>query len=155
MSAVKIYLIENGQLAHYMDSEASVRKDVLAALRWLHKQMTESGWRNVNPPETLVDHCMQEYMFLYVGNSIIAVDVVEPWFVAETVLAEEFNAPFAGDTGADVSEITTAMAIMAAAAGCTMYSLGTRANTRQRGLARLFEKTGARLSTIELVKELP
>ncbi|MNP00456.1 hypothetical protein D3C76_922470 [compost metagenome] len=155
MCLVKVYVVENGQLAHYMDSEDNVRHRVLCALNWLHKNMQASGWRNLRSPEELLQHCMDEFMFLHVENSYVAVSTVEPWFVDEIVLAEEFNAPYEGETGADVEEISAALGVMAKAAGCTMYSLGTRANLKQRGLARLFEKTGARISTIELVKELP
>lgn len=154
MSAVKIYYVKDGQLAYYMDSEATVRSQINHCLDWLHKQLSDSGWRNIRDPSTLIDHCLDEYDFILVGPSLVAVDVVEPWFVNERVLAEEFNAPFVGDVGADVDEIVYALTVFAKAAECTMISLGTRANTRQRGLARLFEKTGARLSTIELVKEL-
>jgi len=155
MSLVKIYYVEQGRLAYYMDSETSASDKILHCLTWLYKQLRDSGWRNVRDPAGLVKHCLEEYSFLQVGNSLVAVDVVAPWFIDEQVLAEEFNAPWQGDTGASVDEIVSALEVFAEAAGCTMISLGTRANTRQRGLAHLFEKTGARLSTIELVKELP
>lgn len=154
MSAVKIYYVQDGQLAYYMDSETSVRAKIHHCLMWLRRQLVDSGWRNVHDPTTLEDHCLEEYEFLEVGPTLVAVDVVEPWFLNERVLAEEFNAPWIGAVGADVTEIVSALTVFAKAAECTMVSLGTRANTRQRGLAHLFEKTGARLSTIELVKEL-
>lgn len=155
MSDVKIYYVVDGQLAHYMDSETSASDKILHCLSWLHQQLRASGWRNVRDPAGLVQHCKDEFMFLQVGNSLVAVGVVEPWFLTERVLAEEFNAPWQGNTGASVDEIVSALEVFAKAAECTMVSLGTRANTRQRGLAHLFEKTGARLSTIELVKEIP
>lgn len=155
MSDVKIYYVnDEGQLAYYMDSEQSASDKILHCLCWLYEQLRGSGWRSVRDPAGLVQHCKDEYSFLQVGNSLVAVDVVEPWFLNERVLAEEFNAPWTGNTGADVAEIVSALTVFAKAADCTMVSLGTRANTRQRGLAHLFEKTGARLSTIELVKEL-
>lgn len=155
MSDVKVYYVKDGVLAHYMDSETSVSDKILHCLTWLYAQLKASGWRNVRDPAGLVQHCKDEFLFLEVGNSLVAVDVIEPWFLNERVLAEEFNAPWTGNTGASVAEIVSALEVFAKAAECTMVSLGTRANTRQRGLAHLFESTGARLSTIELVKEIP
>lgn len=155
MSPVKIYFVDtDGNVGHYMDSETSVRQQVVSCLSWLRQQLTDTGWGKLVDMDTAVDYVLSEFFLLRVQDSLIALSAVSPWFSTDVVLAEEFNAPF-GDNPASVAEVVLAMEAMAKLSGCTKISLGTRANTRQRGLARLFEKEGARLSTIEFVKDIP
>jgi hypothetical protein len=153
MSFVKVIRYVDGQLAHYMEYEHIVSADVLKALRWLHSGLTEQGWRDLREPEELVITVLTETQLLYVADTLVSFTFTEPWFMTTLTISEEFISPI-GPHPASIEQVVEAMEKLGRANSCTMLSLGTRANPRQRGLACLFEKTGARLSTIELVKDI-
>lgn len=153
MCKIQTLRYKDGELAYYMDHRQDLREKILKCLEWLDSGLAEQGWKNIKSPASLVDTVLDEFTILEVGNTLVAFTVGQPWFIDGTVIAEEFIAPFANPP-APISEVVRALELVGESAGCVMLSLGTRANPRQQGLARLFEQTGAKLSTIELVKEI-
>lgn len=152
--AVKVLHYTDGELAYYMEHEQSLRENILVALTWLSEGLAEQGWRGVKEPADLVQHVLDEQQLMFVGNTLVSFSIVEPWFMQGQMVAEEFMAPIA-DPPAPIELVVEALRAVGRAAGCTDLSIGTRANPRQKGLARLLEQTGCRLSTIELIQEIP
>lgn len=147
------YLPASNELAYYLERRTVVAPRVLTALTWLYQGLQEQGWKHVLPADELVDHVLDEFFLILVRDTLIACTVSRPWFLGANVVSEEFVAP-TGPDPASMSEVTAALELVGNRSGCKMLSLGTRANPRQQGLARLFQQTGARLSTIELIKEI-
>lgn len=151
---IQIFRYDNGELAYYMEHRHLVAELVHTALLWLRNGLEQQGWQNLLEPYQRIEHVLDEFHLILVGETLVAFSVLEPWFMQGQVIAEEFIAPLT-DNPAPIADVVDALTAAGKAAGCTMLTLGTRANTRQRGLAHLFEQTGARLSTMELVKEIP
>ena len=153
MSQVKILKYSDGELAYYMEHRQILEQKILTALTWLGNGLAEQGWKNVRDPSELVQFVIDEHYLMLVGDTLIAFTLAEPWFMSGLVISEEFIAPLT-DTPAPIAQVVEALEAAGRSSGCVMLSLGTRANPRQQGLARLFRSTGASLSTIELVKEI-
>jgi len=151
---IEIFKYEDGQLAYYMEHRHVIAEKVLKALCWLKNGLAVQGWKDLLSPEERVEYVMNEFHLITIGDTLVAFTVLQPWFMGGQVIAEEFIAPLS-DTPAPIEDVVDALTAAGSAAGCTMLSLGTRANPRQKGLVHLLEKTGARLSTMELVKEIP
>lgn len=147
------YNVDTGELAYYLERRTIVAAEVFKALCWLYLGLQEQGWKNIRAPESLVDHVIDEFSLVLVKDTLIAFSVTQPWFTTDRVLSEEFIAPVAADY-ATMEEAVACLSLIGSRSGCGMLSLGTRANPRQQGLARLFQQTGAKLSTIELIKDL-
>jgi hypothetical protein len=148
------YDVTSGELAYYLERRTIVAAEVLKALSWLYLGLQEQGWKNIRPPASLVDHVIDEFCLVLVRDTLIAYSVTQPWFTDTNVLSEEFIAPV-GIDAATMQEAVACLTLIGSRSGCGMLSLGTRANPRQQGLARLFQQTGAKLSTIELIKDIP
>lgn len=147
------YFPSSNELAYYLERRTDVGRKVLAALSWLYLGLQEQGWQHVRPAKELVDHVLDEFCLVLVRDTLIAFTVSRPWFLGANLVSEEFIAPV-GSEPACMTEVVNALELIGARSGCKMLSLGTRANPRQQGLARLFQQAGARISTIELVKEI-
>lgn len=143
---------DNGQLAHYLDERNTAARLVRIALQWLHDGLIEQGWTGVKNPDELVEFVLDEFFLLLVGETLVAFSINECWFLTGKVINEEFVAPIGQP--AHISDVTAALEHIGQLAGCSRLMLGTRANPRQEALARLFQQTGAKLSTIELTKEI-
>ncbi|WYW03421.1 hypothetical protein Konnatiik_00031 [Pseudomonas phage vB_PpuP-Konnatiik] len=156
MSHVNVYRYSGGQLAYYLERKDIVDNEVLAALWWLKQGLEDQDWKHVKiPDQALVDEVLGECGILFAGNAIVAFTVAEPWFLVDQLtISEEFIAP-RWNGSVDLAEVMAGLEAVGRKHNCHLVSVGTRANLKQLGLAGLFEKTGARLSTIELVKEIP
>lgn len=153
-SPVEMLRYADGQLAYYMEQKQTVREQVLKALQWLDTGLAAQGWKNVKSPESLVDLVIDEFYLLTVGGSLVAFSLAEIWFMQGLVVEEEFVAPIT-DNPAPIKLVVEALEAAGAAANCTLVSLGTRANPRQDGLARIFEHAGCKRATTGFVKEIP
>lgn len=151
---IEIFKYEDGQLAYYMEHRHLVAEKVYQALCWLRQGLTTQGWKELHAPSDRVEYVLDEFHLIMVGDTLVAFSILAPWFMQGQVIAEEFIAPLT-ENPAPIADVVDALMAAGKAAGCVMLSLGTRANPRQKGLAHLLEKTGARLSTMELVKEIP
>ena len=145
----------DGKLAYYMERQDVVEAMILKALQWLSEGLTTQGWVGVKNPADLVAHVLEDMELLVVDEkTLVAYSIVGPWFMQGTMVAEDFMAPVA-DTPAPIDLVVEALRAVGAANGCAHLSIGTRANPRQQGLARLIEQSGCRLSTIELIQDIP
>lgn len=151
---VTILEYDGKRLAPYEEQRNVVRQAVLKALQWLYSGLQEQGWSGVKKPEELVDHVIDEYDLLLVGETLVAYSVGEVWFLQGLVISEEFVAPI-GEHPADLKLVVEALTKIGSLLGCSRLSLGTRANPRQEALARLFRQSGLSVSTIELTREIP
>ena len=140
-------------LAYYLEPRHLVVQKVLPALHWLHMGLVKQHWSNVADPATLVDHVIDEFDLCLVRDTLICYSVNQPWFTTDLWISEEFVAPVGGNR-ASMEEVVQAFTKIGRSLGCVTLSIGTRANPRQKGLAHLLEKTGARISTIELIKDI-
>jgi hypothetical protein len=148
------YDVASDELAYYLERRTIVAHKVLSALSWLYLGLQEQGWQHVRPAKELVDVVIDEFTLVLVKGTLVAFTIGRPWFTDVDVVCEEFIAPIT-DSPATMKQVVAALELVGKRSGCSMLSLGTRANPRQQGLARLFQQTGARLSTVELVKEIP
>jgi hypothetical protein len=154
LQETKLLRYQHGVLAYYVEQTAIVKAQVLLALSWLAEGLAEQGWKGVKQPSELVDHVLADMELMMVGDTLVAFTIVEPWFMQGQMVAEEFVAPLTRNP-APIELVVEALQAVGAATGCTHLSIGTRANPRQKGLARLIEQSGCQLSSIELVKEIP
>lgn len=152
-TSIDVLQWEDGQLASYLVQRTVVAEKVRPALAWLYNELLDQGWSGVTHPMDLVEFVMDEFILCLVDDTLIAVTVGTPWFLNDPVVTEEFVAPV-GDSPATLDAVVQAIEAIGKASGCTRMMLGTRANSRQRGLARLFERVGMTQSSIELTKEI-
>lgn len=154
MSQVKLLEYRDGKLAYYMEHRQILENKILIALEWLAGGLVAQGWRNVKPPSELVEFVLDEFYLMTVGDTLVAFTVDTPWFMNGPIVDEEFIAPVS-DNPAPIKLVVEALEAVCSATGSSMLSLGTRANPRQKGLARMFEQAGCKLATMGLVKEIP
>lgn len=144
---------ENGQLAYYMEQRTVVEQKVATALHWLDLGLRSQGWKTKDP-DSLIQHVIDEFYLMEVEGTLVAFSLAELWFMHGQVLDEEFFAPI-NSNPATIKLVVEALTVAAATAGCVLLSIGTRANPRQEGLARLLEQAGCKRATTGFVKEIP
>lgn len=151
---IKILKYEDGQLAYYMEHRHLVEEKVLQALTWLAEHAAVQGYKDIIEPSELVEYVLDEFYLVKVSDTLVAFSLAEPWFMRGRVVCEEFIVPLT-DAPSPIADVVKALEAVGRSCGCTTLTLGTRANPKHRGLARMFEREGARISTIELIKEIP
>jgi hypothetical protein len=128
-------------------SAETQRRLLRLSLLYLKTEYEKTGWRVAE-----VDDAMEELipgnLFVFVGPHIVCLSECRPWFSAERVLTEEFVDPNIGlDTVVDICRHA------ANVVDVRRFTVGTRAaaNQRHAGLAKLYQKQGLSVSTVELV----
>ena len=137
----------NGEFVPCIFTERAQRSLVLLELFKLHEGYKDTGWKLVEPEEAL-EALTPCNLFVFVGSAPMCISASTPWFSAEMVLAEEFvGAGIDTDTAADILRAACEMQ------GVRRFVVGTRAaaNQRHAGLAKLYQKSGLSVSTIELM----
>lgn len=151
---VELLRYVDGQLAYYMDHRETVREKVLTALYWLRGGLTMQGWQNLKEPLDYVDYVIDNFYLMTVKDTLVAFSHAELWFMQGQIIDEEFIAPV-GENPATIKLVVEALVAAGAASGCSLLSVGTRANPRQKGLARMLESEGCTPATTGFVKEIP
>jgi hypothetical protein len=128
-----------------------MRQRLLHGLQWLKDRYAAQGWAFVAEPEDIVDEVMEGASLLEVGPCIIGFSLVQPWFLTELVLTEEFIM-YEGD----LPEIVKALEEVGRRCGAKRLTVGTRAvaQGKHAALARLYSRQGLSVSTLELTKEI-
>jgi hypothetical protein len=137
----------NGEFVPCIFTERAQRSLVLLELFKLHEGYKATGWKLVEPQEAL-EALIPCNLFVFVGSIPMCISANKPWFSAELVLAEEFvGGGIDTDTAADILRAACEMQ------GANRFVVGTRAaaNMRHAGLAKLYQKSGLSVSTIELM----
>jgi len=138
---------KNGQLGE-CEFDAQTQRELLrASLYTLKAEYEKTGWKVAKVADAM-DDLIPGNLFVFVGPAIICLSEGRPWFSAERVLTEEFVDPGIG--------LETVIEVMRAAANIVdvnRFTVGTRAaaNQRHAGLAKLYQKQGLTVSTVELV----
>lgn len=128
--------------------DAIAQRELLGlSLQALRTEYVKTGWEVATVSDAM-DDLISGNLFVFVGTQIICLSEGRPWFSAERVLTEEFVDPGIG--------LETVIEIMKAAADIVdvkRFTVGTRAaaNQRHAGLAKLYQKQGLTVSTVELV----
>lgn len=154
MFPIKLFTYKNNELAYYMEHRHVIAEKVRRALVWLYESMTAQGYINVNDPSSQVDYVLDNFYLIAMEGTLVAFSVNEPWFMQGQVICEEFIVPLT-DTPAPLEDVVRALEAAGRSCGANTLVVGTRANPHHKGLARVYEKLGARISTIELIKEIP
>lgn len=140
---------ESGQLSACTLSEAVQRKLLLCSMYSLRVEYAPTGWQMVTPEEA-ADALGNDddNLFVFVGYNMVCLTQCRPWFSAEDVITEEFV-----DQDIPLETVVEIMQAVARLAGCRRFSVGTRAaaNQRHAGLARLYQRQGLAVSTVELM----
>lgn len=137
----------NGELVPCEWNPDTQRLIVLATLSELKEGYAVTGW-----PTALVKDAMESLiegnLFVFVGDKVMCLSQCRPWFSAEDILTEEFVG-----NGIGLETVTRVMRVAASVMGVSRFVVGTRAaaNQRQAGLARLYQREGLTVSTIELM----
>jgi hypothetical protein len=120
----------------------------LQDLRDEYERMT--GWECVTPEEYLAD-IETTALFVFVNDKVVCLSETRPGFSRETVIAEEFVG-----RGVDVRTVAAIARAAGAMVGLKRFVVGTRApaNGRIAGLAKLYQREGLAISTIELMGEV-
>ena len=126
--------------------------DLHHALSFLHNGMTEQGY-NVYSVTEVIRNAVPEMMLAVTPTAVIGFNIESPWFSPDSFLGECFIGPRIGCV-VDMADAVECLSAIARQAGCTHVCLGTRSNHRHAALDRLLERTGCRVSTIELIREV-
>lgn len=150
MNEVKYARWDGEQLTYLQDDRNALRPIVLDLLTQLRKQYECQGWQDIVQPEAIVDEVLDGIFLLQVPSGWVGFSVEIPWFMTKPVVGEEFVCCHQLD---DAVEGLTALA---KSVGANRVVLGTRAamGGKHRALARLYERRGCKVSTIELTLEV-
>ena len=138
---------KDGQLGECEFDAPTQRALLRASMHALKAEYEKTGWKVASATAAMTE-LIPGNLFVFVGPNIICLSEGRPWFSAERVLTEEFVDPGIG--------LETVIEIMKAAADIVdvkRFTVGTRAaaNQRHAGLAKLYQKQGLTVSTVELV----
>lgn len=141
---------KSGQLMACEYSEATQLSLLLCSLYALRDGYASTGWKLVEPEEAAAE-LMDDNLFVFVGDKLMCLSESRPWFSAENVITEEFV-----DEGIPLDTVVDVLKAVCERAGCNRFTVGTRAaaNQRHAGLAKLYQRQGLSVSTVELVGEL-
>lgn len=134
-----------------MDFEKSIRY----CLEYLQSGLIKNGPTPVTVDEAFVEVVNADIYFL-IGHSFIAgFDVGYPWQYKDKFLCEEFFGPRSQGYPVDMQEFTDAAETLARFLECRWLEFGTRASTKPLALGRLAERSGCRVASVTLQKEIP
>lgn len=123
---------------------------VLAELEHLRETYeATTGWACVTAEEAL-EEIEGGSLFVFVGHRVMVLSESKPWFSAERVLVEEFIG-----AGIDTETAVAVMRETCRTVDIKRFTVGTRAvaNGRHAGLAKLYQREGLTVSTVELMGE--
>lgn len=149
-----VFYWRDNELVHLQDSETELRHWVLLALRELQRRYLQDGWPEVAAPEDTIEHVMREFSFCWVGSTLAAFTIGQPWFSSGYVLNEEFVMPFG--TTPSLRDVDAAFQAIAKRNNVHRILLGSRAakGGRNAAVARLYQRLGYSVSAHELTKVL-
>lgn len=132
-------------------SDSTARKLVRISLSALAQAYASTGWELESEDDALAALEENGTAFVFVGSSIVAVNLDTPWFSKESVIYEEFV-----DEGIPLATVIAVLEAAARKIGVRRILVGTRAapNQRHAGLAKLYTQEGMTVSTVELMKVL-
>lgn len=120
---------------------------LMASLYALHDKYKGEGWV-LETPEEAAKELVQGNLFVFIGHRLICLSQTKPWFSKEHIVVEEFV-----DEGIQLETVKAVCEFACRTIGLRRYTVGTRAATNQRhaGLARLYQREGLTVSTVELM----
>ena len=120
---------------------------LLASLYVLRDKYKDEGW-DLETPENAAHELEQGNLFVFVGDKLMCLSQVKPWFSKEHIITEEFV-----DEGIPLATVKAVCEFAGREIGVKRYTVGTRAATNQRhaGLASLYQREGLTVSTVELM----
>lgn len=120
---------------------------LLASLYALRDRYASEGWA-LETPENAAQELLDGNIFIFVGDKLMCLSQAKPWFSTEFVLTEEFV-----DEGISLETVKAVCEYACREIGIKRYTVGTRAaaNQRHAGLARLYQREGLTVSTVELM----
>lgn len=138
---------KNGEMGECEWSAETQRRLLRLSLLHLKEEYEKTGWR-VAEVEDAMEELIPGNLFVFVGANIICLSESRPWFSAERVLTEEFVDPNIG-----LETVVEICKYAAEVVDVRRFTVGTRAaaNQRHAGLAKLYQKQGLSVSTVELV----
>lgn len=147
MSMVAVSYV-NGELVPCEFNHDTQRLIIAVALSELKAGYAQTGWSTASVEEAM--DALDGNLFVFVGCRVMCLSQCRPWFSAEDVLTEEFVGP-----GIGMQTATQVMRLAAKTMNVRRFVVGTRAAAKQRqaGLARLYQREGLSVSTIELMGE--
>lgn len=151
MSHVKGYLYDGVKLTRTV----ILVGDITKALAHLREQYACQGWKEIVSELDATATVLEHFAFMLVeddsGGSLVAYSLEEPWFSTERMLCEEFIVG-----GAKLESVVNALNAVAKLYGAARLILGTRAvrDAKHIPLARLYEQTGCKVTTVELSREV-
>lgn len=137
----------NGELVECRFSERAQRKLLLCSLYHLRDSYKDTGWALAEPEEAAAE-LSDGALFVFVGDKLMCISDVKPWFAAEHIIAEEFV-----DPGIPLETVKAVCEYVCKLLGFKRYTVGTRAaaNQRHAGLAKKYQQHGLSVSTVELM----
>lgn len=149
---MNILQYQDGQLTPLQEPPSETRYWTVQAIKQL-KEYFQPAWPELRSDEELADHVLEEFLLVWTGSYLVAVDVVTTWFSEVPVLSEEFIVSFGNHTPYEM--VDECLVAVAKQYGCRKVFRGTRSMVgRHEPLARLIQRQGYTVSTIELTKEI-
>lgn len=140
----------DNQLTYHL-IERNILESLLTEVIYdLRKQYAVQGWEGLQDVEEAVKHVLSEVYLITDGVNWLGYDVVQPWFLKQPILVEEFISGF------HVKEAVEILKKVAVLEDCKRVVVGTRAapHGRHLGLAKMYSALGLQISTIELTAEV-
>lgn len=137
----------NGELVECQFSQATQKRLLLCSLYALRDTYQGSGWALAEPEDAAAD-LTDGGLFVFVGDKLMCLSDVKPWFATEHIITEEFV-----DQGIPLETVKAVCEYVCRLLGFKRYTVGTRAaaNGRHAGLAKKYQQTGLSVSTVELM----
>ncbi|QPB11234.1 hypothetical protein [Providencia phage PSTNGR1] len=139
------------QLTLYLEDRNILIEKLTPVMQALHDQYAVQGWNGLLDGEALAEYVVSEVELVTDGSRWLGFNVVRPWFLTEEVVTEEFIGGF------NTAEAVAILKVVAKVAEATRILVGTRAapDGKHRGLSKLYQNLGLKVSTIELTLETP
>jgi hypothetical protein len=141
----------NGELEPCLWKDHQQRILIVGELEHLKEKYEEAtGWECVDPL-TYFQEIEHGSLFVFVDHKVLCLNEVRPGFSKERILAEEFVGQ-----GIDTETVVAVCRKVCATIGLKRFVVGTRApaNGRIAGLAKMYQRQGLSVSTIELMGEV-
>lgn len=141
----------NGKLEECEWKPHQQRILVLAEMEHLREAyQIQTGWECADAAEALAEF-EDSSLFVFIGHKVMVLSETRPWFSKERVLTEEFIGQ-----GIDIETAVAVMQETCRTVDIKRFTVGTRAaaNGRHAGLAKLYQREGLTVSTVELMGEI-
>lgn len=139
------------QLTYLQEERHSVRTLMLELLCRLRDEYACQGWKHIAEPELIVDDVLDSVTLMRTATGYVGFTLGTPWFMSAPIISEEFVV-----MGTNLTDAVEGLKEIGRRHGAVRVTFGTRAahNGRHQGLARVYERLGCTVSTIELTTEI-